>query len=320
MKNITIIISLFFSFFVQSQSQFTLHFTPKVQSSELSMNELVSVNGIKVNFDHFNYYLSNLHIIYDGNQDLDLSDTVFLVKSNDFRLNLGLLNISNVEKIQFGIGVPEHLNHLDISKYKENHPLSFQTPSMHWGWAAGYMHMIIGGYADSNGDENTDAYFELHNLGDLNYYQTEVVVNEFNTSENQKDIYIDCNIDTWLTSIDIATIGIKHSENGVNKNVLKNITLYPVFTSSLNASTPIISGFSGEVFFQKIENNLKLTWKGINHATKIKLISMDGKIISQNNEIENQGTQNFQNLKSGIYLANFYSNQNQLLNQIKIIY
>jgi hypothetical protein len=320
MKKITLLIFLIASHFAKSQTQFTLHLTPKVQSSELSMNEIVTVNGVKVNFDHFNYYLSNLHIIHDGNQDLDLSDTIFLVKSNDFKLNLGYLNISNVEKIQFGIGVPEHLNHLDISKYKENHPLSFQTPSMHWGWTAGYMHMIIGGYADSNGDENTDAYFELHNLGDLNYYQTEVIVNEFNTSENQKDIYIDCNVDTWLTSIDIANVDIQHSENGVNKTVLKNIVLFPVFTSSLNASIPIISDFSGEVFYQKIENTIKITWKDINHATQIKLISMNGKIIDQNNEIENQGTQNFENLKNGVYLVNFYSNQNQLLNQIKVIY
>jgi hypothetical protein len=35
--------------------------------------------------------------------------------------------------------------------------LSFQTPSMYWGWQAGYMHMILGGYADDNGDGSLEA-------------------------------------------------------------------------------------------------------------------------------------------------------------------
>jgi hypothetical protein len=303
-----------------AQKQVNLHFTPKVESSELAMNQVVTVNEVKVNFDHFNYYISNLHIIHDGNQDLDLSDTVFLVKANDFRLNLGQLNIENVEKIKFGVGVPEILNHLDISQYNENHPLSFQSPSMHWGWAAGYMHMIVGGYADGNNDGIPEAYFELHNLGDINFFELELQTTNFNTSENQSDIFIDCNLDNWLSTINLGTVNIKHGENGVNKIVMENLNAFPVFTSSSSASTKTLTKFNGEIYFEKNENALTISWKEIFNANKIELISISGKIMNENNEIGNQGSIRFENLKNGIYFVNFYSKENTILNQIKVIY
>lgn len=320
MNKVILILSCFVFLFGHSQNLYNLHLVPKVQGSQLFMNEQVTVNGIKVNFDHFNYYLSNLHVFYDGNQDLDLSDTVFLIKSDDFVLNLGDLAIQNVEKISFGVGVQYELNHLDISMYNESHPLSFQTPSMHWGWASGYMHMVIGGTADSNLDEIPDAYFELHNLGDNNYYIIEVVINEVNTSGNQKDIFIDCNVDAWLTLIDLGINGIKHGENGVNYKVMKNITVEQVFTNPLLTTIVEKTNFEGEIFSSISYSGFELNWKNFSNLENIELIDINGKIITSKNQLGNQGLMNFENLHQGIYFARFYSKENKILNQFKINY
>ena len=57
---------------------------------------------------------------------------------------------------EFTVGVPARFNTqqgteaMDISLYPETHPLSYQSPSMYWGWSFGYMYMIIGGGEGSN--------------------------------------------------------------------------------------------------------------------------------------------------------------------------
>jgi hypothetical protein len=125
-------------------------------------------NGKTFKLDHFDYYVSNVQLTYDGGQTV-LIDSVFLVEPQSHTLLLGNFNLSQIEKINFMVGVPKPRNlqsgsqAIDISLYPENHPLSFQSPTMYWGWQFGYMHMIIGGYADDNGD------------GSIEYVDTEII-------------------------------------------------------------------------------------------------------------------------------------------------
>jgi hypothetical protein len=318
MKKIIAFVFINVNLLLFSQSNLRLQLTPKVETNQITLNQIVNVHGKKVLLDHFNYYLSNLHVFYDGNQDLDLSDTVFLVKANNFILDLGTHTVQNIEKITFGVGVPQNLNHLDISIYRDNHPLGFQTPSMHWGWAAGYMHMIIGGTADSNEDQTPDAYFELHNLGDVNYHQVEVLVSELNLVENQKDIYVDCNIDTWLSSINLGTVDIKHGETDENMTVMSNLLSFPVFTSSTNATISEQAKNSGQVSFFVSNDELNLNWSDIFGAENMLITDLQGKIIFNKKQIGIQGSQILKLQNRGIYFVNFYSEAGKLLNQTKL--
>ncbi len=319
MKKIYFLALIFTTHFAFNQTQVNLHFSPKVESLNFNLGDTVNINGKKASINYFNYYISNLHIIYNGGQDLDLSDSVFLVKHQNHSLDLGMLNVSNIEKIAFGVGVPQDLNHLDISTYPENHPLSFQDPSMHWGWTSGYTHMIVGGNADSNLDENPDAYFEIHNIGDGNYYLVEVVCNEINTNSNQKDIYINCNLDTWLGLTDLGTVGIKHGETGTNFLVMKNLTLRPVFSFPANASLETISDFTGKVYASKENLETKITWKDITSLDIFSLIDSNGKLIKEEKVKNNSDSIILANFNNGIYFMNFYSKEGKLLNQLKVI-
>jgi len=183
----------------------------------------------------------NVEIIHDGGQSILIGDTVFLVEPQNYSLYLGYHDLVEIEQINFGIGVPDNMNTqsgldaIDISVFPTGHPLSFQEPSMHWGWTAGYMFMIVGGNADSNSDGIADQYFELHNLGNQNYANVLLPVVPTYTNSNQIDIHVNCNVDVWLKDIAIQSVGILHGSSGANGDVMKNPETEAVFTQDASA-------------------------------------------------------------------------------------
>lgn len=320
MKRILLSFSLLSSIFTFSQTNFTLHLNPKVEASDFALNQTVTdKNGVKFSVQYFDYYLSHLHIIHDGGQDLDLGDTIFIVKYEDHVLNLGSLNVTNVETVKFGVGVPIELSHTDISLYPENHPLTFQEPSMQWGWSSGYIHMIVGGLADGDQNDIPEAYFEIHSLGDGNYHEIEVPVNAITESDNSKSINLDCNLDTWLGITDLATIGVQHGENGVNFNVMKNVTLRPVFTADLTASLNENESKEGEVIFYQNENGNYLKWEKVLALNLIQVIDINGKIISEKTLSNPSFEWNIGNLKNGTYFVRLFDKNKTSINSLKFV-
>lgn len=299
--------------------------SPKNAGVDLQMGtDISNLNGLKFNLDHFDYYVSGLHIIHDGGQDLDLSDTVFLVEPANHVLYLGYLNVTTIEQINFSVGVPSNINTIsgadaiDIAAYPVGHPLSFQDPSMHWGWTAGYMHMIIGGEADSNNDDIVDYGFELHNLGDANYRSVQLPVIQTNTSVDQIDIYMNCNVDYWIKDISIETVGILHGTTGANMEIMKNVETEPVFDQSATASVPAIYGNVGKVFFSTDVSSVSVRWESVKNATSYALTDAAGKVIQKGNADNYNGSVVFENLTNGIYHFQLFDKQFNKLNSVKI--
>lgn len=320
MKKGLLIASVLIQFVSLSQTPFKLIFSPKVEGLDFELNQVVTdKNGKKMSIDHFDYYISHLHIIHDGGQDLNLADTVFLVEFDNYILDLGVLNVNQVESIQFGVGVPAELNHTDITAYPANHPLSFQDPSMQWGWSAGYMHMIVGGLSDGDNNQIPESYFEIHNLGDGNYYEIEVPVGEVLEQDNSKSINLDCNLDTWIGTTDLANNGIQHGENGVNFNVMKNVSMRPVFTADANANVEQKNVLSGKLYFTKNANSTSVKWSEVPDLFEYKLIDANGALIQQNKISGSSGEVSFFEIKTGVYFIEFYTKNNQLINKLKII-
>jgi hypothetical protein len=237
MKRFLLVFSLFGTTALMAQMNVFLSLTPRVEGQQVSMLSVVNgIDGKAIMLDHFDYYLSNIVLIHDGGQELVLPQEVYLIEPDNFVVYLGYLNVVSIEEIRFGVGVPSNLNTIagadaiDISAYPEGHALSFQDPAMHWGWSAGYMHMIIGGEVDSNDDGTPNTYFELHNLGNNNYTNVSMPIVATQAYPDQLDIHIDCNVDVWLTGVNLSTAGILHGTSGVNAFVLKNVEVEPVFT------------------------------------------------------------------------------------------
>ena len=234
------IIFLSFPFFNYSQKNIFINLTPYFETEPFVLTQNYSfINGDLVKFNYFNYYISNVEITHDGGQISKFQNAVFHITHENHTIYLGYLNIEQIEHLAFKVGVPEELNTQegalaqDISTYPENHALSFQSPSMYWGWQSGYMHMITGGYSDQNSDDEVaefEGLFELHNLG--NHNQQNVVINnviQTNTADDLIDININCYVDRWVGDISLANVGVLHGEFGLNQQIMENIIPNAVF-------------------------------------------------------------------------------------------
>ena len=120
-------------------------------------------NQFKIN--RIQYYMDEIILVHDGATS-DTSTVLALVNGFDqTSLNLGSFTLDSIESIRFAIGVNSSLNHLDPTTYNPNHPLAPKSPSMHWGWTAGYRFIA----AEGVGGSTFNQIFEFHGLGDGNY-------------------------------------------------------------------------------------------------------------------------------------------------------
>jgi hypothetical protein len=322
---------LFFTFTLLGLSSFGqknvfVSLSPKFAGADLQLGvDYTSINGVALNLDHFDYYLSDLHVIHDGGQDLDLSDTVFLVEPLNNVLYLGFLNVTTIEQLNFAVGVPAVVNTsagaeaIDISIYPEGHPLSFQDPSMYWGWTSGYMHMIIGGLADSNTDGIADALFELHNVGNNNYRHVQLPVIQTNTLTDVVTIALNCNVDYWIKDISIETVGSLHGSNGANMEVMKNVETEPVFTQPTTASAQELVEASGTIFASQGASDITINWSDINHISSFSVSDINGRVIQNGAAEGNKGSISFGELNSGVYFFHLFDVGGKDLKQLKFI-
>ena len=308
------------------QKKIFLEIAPVFQNANLQMNvNYTDWDGKTFKLDHFDYYLSDLQITHDGGI-VTLIDSVFIVEPQNHTLLIGNFPINQIEKINFMIGVPKPLNTqngaeaIDISVYPEIHPLSFQTPSMYWGWQAGYMHMIIGGYADNNGDGTLEAYFELHNLGNNNQQLVEIPnVVQSNSATNQIDVYVNCHVDRWINNIPLSTIGILHDQVGINVTVMENVLTETVFTQPAAAnleSNPV----KGTAYFVNNTDGIDFIWHSMINLDKIEVLDLSGKVVASNRTQEESGNWNLTAIPNGIYTLNLFDNKENPIGHYRIIH
>ena len=318
MKNLFALIAVAFVGNIMAQSTLSLNFHPKSNNQDLFLNTIAQdINGTDMTISAFNYYISNIHVIYDGGQDLDLSDTVLLVKTDAGSFDMGQHDVPNIEQVNFSVGVPQDINHLDITLYPTGHFLSFQTPSMHWGWTSGYKFLLVDGRADDNGDGTPTTLFQLHDVGDANFknFQLPTVATYMN---NQTLIHINCNLDEWLYGANINTLGVQHGSSGINATTMNNVNDRVVFESPVNAGITELSK-TGELFFIKNGSNLEINWKDVTGAASYRLIDLNGRTIASNFTNDNKGIYKTSSLSSGSYIFNISDENGTTLNSIKVV-
>ena len=269
----------------------------------------VGNNGKVVKLEYLKYYLGDLSIVHDGGQILDLSESVYLIGDTPFTLFLGQQTVNQIEEVNFLVGVPSRFNTQagslaqDISLYPETSPLSFQSPSMYWGWAAGYMHMVVEGKADGNNDQNPEAFFQLHNFGDHSQAPVSLTnVIQTNTNATQIDVFLNCHIDRWLNNINLASVGILHGEDGLNLEVMQNVLSQNVFDQPANASVTNLT--KDIVQFSSQQGAIQCTWKGLEKGLTLNLIDQSGSLL-RSQSISSQGQFAWIALSAGIYFIQY---------------
>lgn len=237
MKKTLLFFSAFFSvlLFAQAQNSATLNIHHKLANSDFAFEEGAKNNmGHDFNVNRLEYYMSSFSFIHDGGQEtaLDNSFHVLVDASESTEIDMGEHEITELEAIRFFIGVHPDYNHADPSGYQFGHPLAPTSPSMHWGWAAGYRFLAMEGYGGSSFSQ----LYQLHGLGDDNYFMVEVPLNL--TAENGELIIdLDGDYTRALEDISVNSGVIVHGEIAEAKLALENFRDYVFSPSGVVSST-----------------------------------------------------------------------------------
>lgn len=308
------------SFQLAAQHPLRLNFTFLNNGESLLLNHTVTdLSGTSYKASDIAFYMSGLKIRHDGGQVLDFGDSVFYVNIRASIFELGMQPVDHVEGISFSVGIPQNLNHTDISAYPENHPMYFQSPPMHWGWSAGYTFFLIDGMADSDNDNVPDVGFELHCLGDENLQLVETANTATIQSDGAREIFQQVNIDQWLRNIDLKTLSAQHGNTGINAQAMANVQDYPVFSAPLNAAVPTLSAFAGTVKFTATAGQLSVSWEAIHNIGKLELYNTESRRIASIPESKVQGTHTFSGLAAGAYIVRISSSNGDLLNRLNVV-
>lgn len=184
-----------------SQTEVHLLINHKISGASLNSRQTGSNDlGNQFQIQRLDYYLAEITLYHDGGQETNISDHYILVKAlkeGPIRFDsLGNYAITQLDSIRFGIGVDGSRNNTDIATYPADHPLSFQSPSMHWGWAAGYRFVAVEGLTGSN----MSLGWQVHALGNSNYgYAT--VITSGTQSGNDLTIALDADYEKAFSGI-----------------------------------------------------------------------------------------------------------------------
>ena len=220
MKNLLILITaILISSGVFAQKNVKVKINHKMNGVPFALNtETNNSFGNKLNFKRVQYYLSNFKIVHDGGTETTVSDKYFLVDaSKSIDLDLGVHNVTTIEKIIFSVGVDKDKNHLNPAIYSDTHALAPKSPSMHWGWASGYRFVAIEGKSGTN----LSRTWEFHSLGDK-YFYTIYLPTAATANGNELLITLNADYSKALSGINISEGMVVHGEENQDLIVLDN--------------------------------------------------------------------------------------------------
>ena len=170
--------------------------------------------GTMIKFNRASFYVSKN--CFSNLNNLCFDDTVkyLLVDPSINKYNIGFLQKDSEDiSIEFQVGVDSISNHIDPAVYNSSHPLSYQSPSMHWqmgnssqDWS--YLFIVAEGIADlnSNGTFEAGEIFVFHIGGD-SFRSSNQLVNCV-VSQLSDELLVKVNVN-WAAIID--DLNIKNS-------------------------------------------------------------------------------------------------------------
>ena len=245
MKKIFTVIAVSLSMMAFAQTNVYFKINQKLDGNTFAYSTGTS-NSLSNNYDftRLQYYISQITLTYDGGQDTVLSDWYLLVDAGQ-AVNelLGSFNFTTLESVSFGIGVDGSKNHADPSTYVSGHALGFQSPSMHWGWSAGYRFAALEGNVGIQG-------WQLHALGDKNY-GIATVTTAGTMIGGDLVVALDANYEEILHDITVSSTLNYHGEDLQAPTALGNFQTN-VFTQG--SATVSLNEYNDEVSFSLAPN------------------------------------------------------------------
>lgn len=290
-----------------AQNNITLEIVHRLNEADFQLNQEAQNNlQHKFSVSRLQYYISEINITHDGGQNTAFDSIWVLVNASvATEVALGSENITNVESISFSIGVDPAHNHQDPSVWPSSHPLALHNPSMHWGWASGYRFVAMEGDAGDNLDQS----YEIHALGDANYFETTVEA-EGVMDNGSLVVTLYADYAQAIRDIDLTSGLIMHGETGEAKDLLENFRDYvfsaddPADTTTgvrnvagnLNISVAPNPATDGTIHIQVNGNQL--------HSMNIEVFDISGKRVYSNVVRSTTGNLEITGLTRGVYFLN----------------
>lgn len=310
MKNkILILVAVLFSFGANAQKNVTLTIKHMLGTSPFAFNQ-AATNDLNNNLDvsRIDYYMSGFTIIHDGGMQTPVPATtiIFVEGDNNLVASLGTYNVTNVEGIKFSIGVPAAVNNLDPAQWTAPHPLAPKSPSMHWGWSAGFRFVALEGKAGSS----LGTTYQMHGLGNANYFEQTVMATGV-ASGNDVKINLDADYTEALKGIDVTQGPIDHGVDATDLDVLKNFR-DNVFSPGTGFTPTAVSDIEREIKLNIFPNpsnglvNITLDNNGKTTITSANVYDMSGRMIKEVSLV-NKNAENIQLETKGIYFIQLNS-------------
>lgn len=302
-----------------AQKNVTLTIKHKLGANPFSFTQ-ASQNNLMNDFKitRVDYYMSGFTIIHDGGMQMVVPAGKYILAKGDNNVvaDLGTFNVTNVEGIKFHIGVEAPTNNADPSQWLTPHPLASQSPSMHWGWSAGYRFIALEGQAGATFGTN----FQMHGLGNANYFEQTVTVAGVNSGSNVT-INLDADYNQALKGINITTGPIDHGVNATDLTVLQN---FRDFVFSAGTGFPLsvsstIQDLGINIYPNPSTGNVYMNLNNANtKVSSANIIDISGKTI-QKISLEGKTSINFQIATKGFYIIKLYNQNKNIANQKLII-
>lgn len=296
---------------VNAQQDLYLKINHKLGSSNFSFNQTTSNNlSNSFNFDRLEYYIAEITLRYDGGQDTTLDSYILVDAGTTTNQLLGTFNITNLESISFGVGVNTPYNNDDPNLWPSNHPLAPKSPSMHWGWAAGYRFAAVEGKTGSN----MNSIWQIHALGNRNY-KLQTIPTSGLTSGNTTTIELNADYAQAMNNITVNGNLITHGEISESVTLLNNFTngVFTIGTVGIKENKLVDFNISPN----PSDKDVVLQFEDNQNGNELILTSLNGQIISK--EIISSGNKVALSIAAkGTYLANIYKN-GSLIGSEKVI-
>ncbi len=317
MKNIyTFLIILLGTLGLQAQQDVYLKINHKLGSVPFDTLTTAS-NNQSDNFQvtRMYYYISKIKLTYDGGQSTTLNNTYIMVDARKpVNELLGNFNFTTLESIEFGIGVDPSKNHSDITLYPLNHALSYQNPSMHWGWAAGYRFVAFEGLTGTSMSQ----VWQLHALGDKNYGPINPVITAGDKNGNDLIIALDADYTKAAENLSINPNLNYHGEDQQAPLLLSNFRSEVFTKGSPNVGLNEVQKPSFTMAPNPTAGSTKLTLEGNIHSnTAVTITDLTGKVISQQ-AIDGMHEVSLTLPNSGLYLISL-SQQGKVIETRKLV-
>ena len=305
MKKLILALFVMIGFGLQAQTDVYFNIEHFLGATPFAFNTTGS-NNINQDFQvtRLEYYIAEIKLIHDGGTETVVPDFWLLVDaSSPVNHLLGSFNVTNLEAIEFGIGVENAYNHLDPASYSVFHPLGPKSPSMHWGWSSGYRFLAMEGKSGSN----MSLTFEIHALGDLNYHYVSLPTAGVNTG-SEININIDADYEMALKGISVSSGPLSHSETGISATALLNFNsdVFAIGAGAPNGINNISSASVVNLYPNPSTGTVNIDLdNNVSGNVEVVVLDVRGQVVLRK-EVTGANNSNVTIANNGLYLVNVF--------------